>query len=523
MDSFLKRLRSQAGRLRAGFQPRHRAPDELLGELLQDVQFHQIFDDGMQFVDMIPLKRLNRILKLYKSQRHLPNFDLRKFVDEHFKLPDARAEYVANPDHTIEQHINELWKHLSREEYNSVGSLIGLPHPYIVCGGRFTALYYWDSYFIMLGLAAAGKWDVVEGMVKNFAFLLRMYGHIPNGNRTYYIGRSQPPFFALMVRLLAGHKGKQVLVQYLPYLLIEHHFWIKGSSKLRETRPATGRAVRMPDDEVLNRYYDNKSTPRPEGYREDVHTVLSAQQRLSTRTHLDLRAAAESGWDFSARWCKEPMQLYTVHTTDIVPVDLNCLLLILEQTIADAHRTMLNPIATKRYQQLAARRKAAINKYFWDEKTSYYYDFDLASGERKPLPTIAAVFTLFAGVADDEQADKVADFIKKEFLKPGGLLCTTVETGQQWDWPNGWAPIQWVAIRGLRQYGHDNLADDIKRRWLKTCEDGYQRTHKLVEKYNVVDPDKSAGGGEYSLQDGFGWTNGVIQALLHESEIDWAK
>jgi alpha,alpha-trehalase len=521
INHFVERLRRNVNRVRAELAPRHRSPEYLLGDLLQDVQFRQLYPDSMEFVDMVPTRQLNQILKAYKEHRHEPGFDIATFIKRYFKVPTLHENYATNPEHSIEEHIDELWDVLTRNEHHGRGSLIGLPHPYIVAGGRFRAMFYWDSYFIMLGLATSGRWEMLEGMVKNFAFLLRRFGHIPNGNRTYYVGRSQPPFFALMLQLLAKHKGKRILVQYLPYLLLEHHFWIKGSSKLAETRIASRRVVRMPDGEILNRYYDNKSTPRPEGYREDVSTVLAAGERLPSKIHLDLRAAAESGWDFSSRWCKEPQQLHTIHTTDIVPVDLNCLLYILEKTIAETHKTLHSPLAAKRYEELARRRAEAINKYMWSEKHGIYMDYDVVVGDHTQVLNLGGVLPLYAGVASQEQADKVADSLKKSFLKPGGLLTTLIHTGQQWDAPNGWAPLQWMAIRGLRAYGHNELADTIKKRWINTVKELYKNSGKLVEKYNVVDIGQIAGGGEYPLQDGFGWTNGVLIAMLHEDELPW--
>jgi alpha,alpha-trehalase len=507
------------GSVRAELEMRHKSPDEMLGELLQDVQFRQLYPDALEFVDMVPIRQLNHILKDYKKHRHDPGFNLEEFIRTHFIAPPQAESYKTNPNHTIEEHINELWTMMQREEHHSKSSLIGLPHPYIVAGGRFRSMYYWDSYFIMLGLAVAGKWDMVEDMAKNFAFLLRKYGHIPNGNRSYFVGRSQPPFFALMVRLLASHKGDRTLVFYLPYLLLEHHFWIKNSSKLSQTRSGISRVVRMPDGEILNRYFDNKSTPRPEGYREDVSTVLAAGERLPSKIHLDLRAAAESGWDFSSRWCKDPNTLSSIHTTDLAPVDLNCLLLMLEGTIAEAYKLLRSNRTAARYTALAGTRAAAINKYCWDERREFYYDYDIAAKERTILPTLAATYPLYAGIATQAQARAVADELHRMFLKEGGLVTTPVNSGQQWDAPNGWAPLQWIAIKGLRRYGHNALANEIKRRWIAINEHVFKMQGKLVEKYNVLDPTKPAGGGEYPLQDGFGWTNGVLLALLHEEEL----
>lgn len=492
------------------------SPDELLGELFQDVQFRRIFPDGITFVDMVPAKTLRKVLKAYRARRHEPGFDLGDFVQSNFmEYMTGHVNYESNPNHTVEEHIEELWPVLTREIPKNNGSLVGLPHPYVVAGGRFVAQFYWDSYFTMLGLAAGGHWDMVENMVKNCAFMIRKFGFVPNGNRTYYT-RSQPPVFALMVQLLAQKKPKTTLIKYLPFLTAEHAYWMKGSKQLTPNRPAVKHTVRMPDGAVLNRYCDAKATPRPESYKEDVDLALKAEGRTPSKVYLDLRSAAESGWDFSSRWQTDPHDLGTIHTTDIVPIDLNCLLVVLEQTIAEAYTRLKQQRVARHYRELADKRIEAIRTYLWDEPAQFFMDYDFVAGNTTGSLTGAAAFALFTGVATQEQADAMADMLRKKFLHEGGLVCTLLETGQQWDWPNGWAPLQWTAIQGLRNYGHDFLADEIKDRWIKANTHLYQEQGKMVEKYNVVDIKNHAGGGEYVLQDGFGWTNGVLLALLKE-------
>lgn len=521
MNRFIKTLKDRLDIVRSSFEPKIASPDELLGELFSDVQFRRIYPDCMTFVDMMPDAKMRQILKQYHKNRVDPDFDLVKFVKIHFKdYVVDQVSYQTNPDHTLEQHIEALWKVLKREAKKSEGSLIGLPYPYIVAGGRFSAMFYWDAYFICLGLAASGHWNMVENIVKNCAYLIRKYGFVTNGNRTYFSSRSQPPFLALMVRLLANHKGKRTLVRYLPALLGEYKFWMKDAKKVvTGSKKGVLRVAGMPEGEVLNRYYDNKSTPRPESYKEDVATALQLEDRTPSKTYLDLRAAAESGWDFSSRWLGDYYNLTTIETTNIIPVDLNCLLVILEQTIADAYDVMRRSGTAKKYRALAQKRADAINKYCWDEGQKFYFDFNFATGKCTKVVSSAGLFPLYAGIASREQAKAMAGTTRRKLLRKGGLLCTNLSTGQQWDSPNGWAPLQWIAIKGFKAYGATELANDIKRRWLLTVNGVFKERGKLVEKYNVVDPNEAAGGGEYILQDGFGWTNGVTLALMHEDKL----
>lgn len=491
--------------------------DELLGELLLDVQRENVYGDGKTFVDLMPDRRVRSIREEYILRKSDPNFDLREFVTGHFYDGTEgvyQRVYESHPEHTPLEHIDELWKFLERRNRVTRGSLIALPHKYIVPGGRFNEQFYWDTYFIMLGLASSGKWKQIEDMMKNYAHQIRKYGYIPTANRTYLLSRSQPPFFSHMVQLLSVKKGKRVLRDYLPYLLAEYRFWMKGRTKLAQTEhQAYRRVVEMPDKALLNRYYDNKTTPRPESLREDIEAAEHSGRKDSSRMYLHLRAAAESGWDFSSRWFIDPLDIKTIHTADIIPVDLNALLYHLEMTIADAFKASFNFVQARQYRKKAKTRQQSMNEFCWDEKTGFFRDYNFHHGVHTTIPSLAGVFPLFVGSATQEQADRVAEVLRKDFLRPGGLITTNIDNGQQWDAPNGWAPLQWAAIEGLRKYGHDDLAEEISKRWLSLNEKVYRASGKFVEKYNVESPDGLGGGGEYALQDGFGWTNGVFEAL----------
>lgn len=496
------------------------SPDDALGNLFDEVQQKNIYGDGMTFADLVPRGKVKEIRKEYEIQKDDPNFDLREFTIRHFyPIKHDGKEYHSNPNHSPREHINELWTVLERRNRIDRGSLVAIPYRYVVPGGRFSAQYYWDSYFTMLGLAADERWDLVEDMLKNFAYMIRKFGFIPTANRTYFLSRSQPPFLSHMVKLMAKHRNRTLtLLEYLPYLLREYRFWMRGRRTLSglEETAAMRRVVRVSDGSMLARYYDNKATPRPESLREDVETAGMAGRVEHEKLFLDLRAGAESGWDFSSRWLENADDLSTIRTTDIVPIDLNCLLYHLELTIAETYRLMYQPLLARKFQKFADKRKQAIHKYLWDEDEQFFVDYDFRYSKSTGRVTLAGVFPLFTKIATPAEAKAVAERIERDFLKKGGLTMTLLDTGQQWDAPNGWAPLQWVAIQGLREYGYHQLADRIKDAWVKTCVDVYEREGKMVEKYNVVHPEKLGGGGEYVLQDGFGWTNGVLAALLNE-------
>ena len=331
-----------------------------LQPLFDDVQMQQIFADGKTFVDCVPKENTDIILEKYLQQKENPGFNLKEFVLAHFDLPKVfTGVFKTDANKTASQHINDLWAVLTREPDEKKGSLITLPHPYIVPGGRFGEVYYWDSYFTMLGLKASGRVDMIENMVNNFSHLINTVGFIPNGNRTYYLGRSQPPFYSSMVQLLASVRDKNILLQYLPSLEKEYQYWMKGADGLNAEQNASYHAVMMKDGEILNRYCDELSTARPESYKEDVElTHQSSQEPAILYKHL--RAGAESGWDYSSRWFRDGESFATIHTAEIIPVDLNCLLCHLEQTIAEGYDVNNDTHNYQHYKQLAEKRKQAF-------------------------------------------------------------------------------------------------------------------------------------------------------------------
>lgn len=340
-----------------------KSPDQLYGELFTEVQLARIFPDGKTFVDAVPKMSPDEILLAFREAKKNPatKFSLTQFVRNYFVLPDsASSAYRSNPQHSITAHIQDLWKVLRRQPDTAVkgSSLLPLPHPYIVPGGRFREIYYWDSYFTMLGLKESREFEIMENMIDNFTYLINTYGHIPNGNRTYYLSRSQPPFFFMMVELLATVKGDQTLMQYLPALEKEYRYWMEGAATLKKGQ-VFKRVVSLPDEAVLNRYWDEANTPRPESFREDVETA-NRSTRPKVNVYAHLRAGAASGWDFSSRWLADGKTLSTIETTNIIPVDLNSLLVGFENALARAYKVAGQDSVSMVYTA-AAEKKAAGN------------------------------------------------------------------------------------------------------------------------------------------------------------------
>lgn len=490
------------------------APDILYGDLFVAVQTAQIFSDQKTFVDSTPKENPTTIVQLYETQKSQPGFSLLAFVNQYF-TPPADQSITPPPNQSLREHIDWLWNGLTRTTTTApdYSSLIPLPNPYVVPGGRFREGYYWDTYFTMLGLQESGREDLVDNMLDNFAYMIDTFGHIPNGNRTYYLSRSQPPFYSYMVELAAQKEGNKVYQKYLPQLRKEYAYWMQGATSTARGS-ATRNVVVLRDGTILNRYWDELDTPRDESYIEDVQTAAQASGRPANEVYRDLRATAESGWDFSSRWFGDNQNLSTVRTTSIIPVDLNSLLFHLETTIARACAVTRDFICVTQFIGYSARRAEGINRYLWNDK-GYYGDYDWRLGKIRDNQTPAMLYPLMAAAAWPDRAWKTAQTVQTVLLKEGGLTTSTYNTTQQWDAPNGWAPLHWIAIQGLKRYGRPDLAKPIGTRFLADVQNVYKTQQKLVEKYVVEGAGEGGGGGgEYPLQDGFGWTNGVTLMLL---------
>lgn len=476
-------------------------PYDHFGPLFEAVQSAGLFADSKTFADAVPRRETSAIMADYVAGNFASPTALRKFVDANFEVPeDPLAASSGKTGVPITDHIRDLWPLLTRPSIDAEdgSSALTLPDSYVVPGGRFREIYYWDSYFTMLGLKADGRSDLVESMLADFVSLVERFGHVPNGARSYYVGRSQPPFLYLMLDL---SEASDPLLEKRRFAALrqEHAFWM-----------APERSVSMPDGAVLNRYAGGSDLPREESWREDV-AVARSSDRAADGLFRDIRAGAESGWDFSSRWFADGKSLATIETTNIVPVDLNSLLYGLEIAIRD-RSTIDDDASATEFADRAEKRRAAVERWLWNEEDERYEDWDIEGERRRSTLTAATAFPLFTGLAMPARARGVVRTMERQLLAPGGLRTTLVDTGEQWDAPNGWAPLQWIASDGALRVGEARFAREIGQRFLATVEREYKASGRLLEKYDV-ERQTAGGGGEYPTQDGFGWTNGVARAL----------
>ncbi len=495
-------------------------PKQLFPGLFEAVQLTDVFHDNKTFADATPKRDPQLIIKDYNAAKNKPDFNLEKFVTGNFDLPiSGGGDFKSDISKGVRKHIDTLWTVLSRKHStgSKYASLISLPNDFIIPGGRFRETYYWDTYFTMLGLRESHKTQIMQNLVDNFSFMLNKYGFIPCGTRTYYLTRSHPPFFSMMVDLLAAETGQSTIVKYQPEMLKEYAFWMRGAETLKKGQ-AYRNVVSLSAGEILNRYWDDSDKPRDEAYKNDLDSVKKSSQSPAD-FYRNVRAAGESGWDFGSRWYGADDKFGSIQTTSMIPVDLNCLLYHLELSIAKSYKIQGNTAAYNDYTAKAASRRKAILKYCWSDKYNWFMDYNFKLKQSSTQETIAGVFPLDFDIPDAGQATKMANTIKTKFLKQRGVATSFKRTGQQWDSPNGWAPMQFMTITGLQNYRQDALAKDIAMRWINTNISVFKQTGKLTEKYNLSDNNTKAGGGEYPQQDGYGWTNGVLLYLLNYYRI----
>ncbi|MBV9155065.1 MAG: trehalase [Acidobacteriaceae bacterium] len=405
--------------------------------------------------------------------------------------------------------------------------LLYLPRPYVVPGGRFNEMYGWDSFFIQVGLLRDGELSLAKDMADNFLYQVQNYGKVLNANRTYYLSRSQPPFLTHMVLgVYKKTQDRKWLENAEPEIEKYYRVWATEP----HLTPETG----------LSRYYDMGDGPAPE--------VLSAEKDAEGRTHYDLvkayfktheitaydvsqyydrttdqltmlfykgdRSMRESGFDPSNRF--GPFNIDIIHYD---PVCLNSLLYLMEMQTAEILQTLGRAEEAGPWRKRAQERADRVNQLMWDSKDGLYYDYDFVHKRVRHYPFLTAFYPLWAGFATKEQAARVEKNLPL-FEKQGGLQTSTYVSGNQWDSPFGWAPLQMIAVEGLRRYGYQDDAERISMKFLSLVRREFLRQGYIVEKYDVV-----AGGSNVSAnihygysanQAGFGWTNAVFTELYDQ-------
>lgn len=398
----------------------------------------------------------------------------------------------------ILDYIENSWDGCIKENITDDDTLIGLPYPYTVPAvGYFDEMYYWDTYFTNKGLEVSERWPQAKNNTDNMLYLVNKYGYMPNGNRTYYLKNSQPPFLSLMVRdVYDRYKDAVWLRGAYSALETEYKFWTeKRSTPTGLCR--YGGTLDAGSDRAMAEDFKRRTGFMPEGSEHDIasHYLLTC----------------ESGWDVNPRWDTEGY--------NYAPVELNSLLFAFESNMAYfAHE--LNSGDDELWTHRAEIRKELMIKLMRDNE-GLYYDYNFKSKKINNILSAAAFFPMFAGLAEEKDAAGLVSNIKRLEAEHGILTCEKNKAAgsYQWDYPNGWACLQYVSIMGLNRYGYKDIAKRIAKKYLALVENVFNETGNLWEKYNVVEGNINV-SNEYEMPSMMGWTAGVYLALKKFVEAD---
>ncbi|KAG0571890.1 hypothetical protein KC19_VG051300 [Ceratodon purpureus] len=435
--------------------------------------------------------------------------------------------------------IHELWLELTRKVSPSVAmhpekhTLVPLNCSVVVPGARFKEVYYWDSYWVIKGLLVSGMTETAQGIVENLMELVERYGFVPNGARVYYENRSQPPLLSQMIRAVyTKTRDLTLLKRSLPILLKEYAFWTSAPHEVR-VRDHKG------EEHRLSRFWGHWNSPRPESFTIDINVTQGMNKTRAAHLYHDIATAAESGWDFSSRWMEDQQNMETLRTSMIIPVDLNVFLFQMEKNIEYFGKILVNQIVETRFANAAKDRYRAIQRILWSRKNGQWFDAWLSYDEcslsetnkrtvvvyewvQKRLTYASNFVPLWAGVLPkgDVRKERVVEALRTSGLIQSASVATSLRnTGQQWDFPNAWAPLVDMVIEGLDASGLTrgrSMAREISRDWLRSNFVAYQQVGKMIEKYDATSCGKIGGVGEYNPQTGFGWSNGVVLSLLQK-------
>ncbi|CAG5058245.1 unnamed protein product [Parnassius apollo] len=519
------------------------------GPLLHTVQMAGLYNDSKTFVDMkikySPNITLEHFFQMMNRSHPMPptKADIQEFVNQNFdpegsEFEDWRpTDWKDNPAflqrikdpllHQWASDLNRLWLELGRKMKEEVKknqdlySIIYVDNPVIVPGGRFREFYYWDSYWIIKGLLLSEMRVTARGMVTNFLNIVDKIGFIPNGGRIYYVMRSQPPLLIPMVQLIMEDSYDiDFLKQHIHTLDREFDFWVNNHTVEVEH---DGRIYQ------LSRYNDQSQGPRPESYKEDIDCAKHFDTKdKKEELYAELKSAAESGWDFSSRWFilngTNKGNLTNLKTRSIIPVDLNAIMCWNAEIMADFYQRLGNADRERYYRDVHARFMEAIEQVLWHEDVGVWLDYSLESGRRRDYFYPSNVAPLWTGSYDKARTDyfvrRVINYLDKVKVDvyEGGIPTTFEHSGEQWDYPNAWPPLQYIVVTGLantKMPEATRLAYEMATKWVRSNFEVWKKKTAMLEKYDATIFGGYGGGGEYVLQTGFGWSNGVVMALLN--------
>ena len=410
--------------------------------------------------------------------------------------------------------------------------------PFVVPGGRFNEMYGWDSYFESIGLIIDGKVALAKAMADNFQYEIKHYGKILNANRSYYLTRTQPPFYTSLIReIYEMTQDKEWLKSHLKTAITEYEtVWMVEGKRL--TKNGLNRfladGLGMPP-ECEEGHFDAIIKPVAKALNISIKSYIDGYQNGEIKnTALDIyflndRSVRESGHDTSYR--------IDGNCSELNLVDLNAFLYkyetdfkeIIASEFDDSFSCNNQNYTSNFWNKKAQKRKQLSNTYLWDEEKGMYFDYNIKTASNSTYVSATTLTPLWAKMASKEQAEKLIKTALPLLKMEGGIAGSTQESAgeistkrpqRQWDFPNGWAPHQMLIWKGLLHYKYKEEAQELIYRWLLmitknavdyngTIPEKYDvvsATHKVFAEYGNVGTDF-----EYITDEGFGWMNASYQ------------
>ncbi len=372
---------------------------------------------------------------------------------------------------------------------------IPFPHTVPCLNGHFRLFFYWDTYFTNLGLISHGRLDIAKSNCRAMAWFIDLYGFVPNDSFKSDSNRSQPPYFALMVRDIHEASGDSAfLAEMLPSIRREHQFWMNA----RWTNLGLNRHGEHATREFLLRFYDGLLHKRL-----DLPLGIPEAEKLAVSSNY--LAEAETGWDFNPR--------FEHRCLDFCPVDLNSNLWAYEKFIASSLRLLGSSKDAEIYEGMASHRAELMRKHLWSEARGLFLDFDFKRLVHGKTASLASFHPLWAGLASKEEAHRTAALLGSLEEEWGPSVCERAPGPyvHQWGYPNAWPPLVCTAALALERYGLHDDAERLASKYLAWCVRHFEATGQLWEKFDARSGEIA--GGEYEAQPMLGWSAGVFVFL----------
>lgn len=457
-------------------------PESTWGELFTLIQEENLFENEKEFWDATPNSNAEQLMSLFKKKKKKEDFDVKLFVEENFTIPDYSVPHLKS-DLPFEEYLRQTFNALLTQPKNDGGSLIGTRMYYTSGGGMYNEYDYFTSYFALKGFQALGEDSLAHKMGTNAFQFIQDYNYIPYGNRTYYLGFSGLPMISLLAESIA-----EIKADMLPWFAnLMGRLYQNDMGYGREDKKDLAHAIEsgekafksvvfLENDLLLNRYYN------------------------TSKGNKFINRAKATQWEHTSRFISGNQQ----QPDQFIPVDLNALMFHFERILARSYESKNMEEYAQSYINLSETRKKLVNEYLYNEEKGFYYDYNFETGQQSNAETLAAVFPLLTGMADEQQAKAVIDKIHKDFITPYGVLDDlTLEYGS--------AEMNYLTILACRKAGENELANQLKQSWINLNKDYFEQHGFILERYNLKEPQNSS--LEPQRIDG---ALGVLLALINE-------